>query len=80
MEPVIIQLTKGDHYNVKYLNPFNIGGIIKIKGQKRICLTIRDTSTQPYTHTISMVKAYNPSPKSVLKRKSVFSKEKLRIV
>ena len=79
-ETVTIQLTKESHYNAANNNPFNIGGIIKIKGQKRFCFQIIDPSAALYKHTISMVTVYKPSPKSVLKNKSIFTKVKNKLI
>lgn len=79
-ETVTIQITKENHYDWNVRNPFNICGIIKIKGQKRFCFEIQDTSKEPYQHTISMVTVYKPSPKSRLKAKTIFSKIKCKIV
>ena len=79
-ESVTIQITQENHYEWNNINPFNISGIIKIKGQKRFCFQIRNTGKSEYEYNISMVLVYNPSPKSSLHNKSIFSKIKYRIV
>jgi len=69
------QLTKSNHCSVVD-GPFNIGKIIKIKGQKRRCLQIRDINNTPHERIVSLILVYNPSPRSRLNRRGVFSKMK----
>lgn len=57
-----------------------IGEIIKIKGQKRLCMEVVQKEDRVSGETtLNCVMRYNAAPKSRLKKKTVFSKVKIKV-
>ena len=75
-----VTVTLSNQYYSGYRPIANVGDLIKVRGYKRLRLIVTGWQQEKGYGTISTKKAYQPSPKSKLNRKGVFSKMKLKII
>lgn len=76
----MIQLSKDNYNGSEGLKFPGKGAVVRITGQKRLYLQVQEIEARQYEHKLTMIPVYKPSPKSRLKKKSSFSKVKVKII
>lgn len=78
-ESVSVTFDKESLYGYKH-PLFPQGEIIRVKGEKRRCLLVKSSYGSQMEQKITTIVAYKASPRSRLSNKSIFSKNKYKIV
>jgi len=79
-KPITIILSAANHYTAPTVPKFNKGELVNLGFHKRLKGLIKNVSNSENAITLTLRNGYMAAPKSKLRRKTVFSKIKPRIL